>query len=126
MTPMLFVGVALAGGLGAGLRFAVDAWIKTRHSSKLPLGTMAINISGSFLIGAVGALALSGVISEELRLALGVGLLGGYTTFSTASIEALRLLEQREQRASAIAALGTLVLGTLSAAIGWWLVSLLA
>lgn len=124
MTPMLFVGVALAGGLGAGLRFAVDAWIKKRHTSTLPLGTMAINISGSFLIGAVAALALGGVISEELRLALGVGLLGGYTTFSTASIEAMRLLEQREHRASAIAALGTLVLGTLSAAIGWWLVSL--
>ena len=85
MTPLL---MALAGGGGAGARYALDAWMRPRVSSRLPWSTHLINISGSLLLGLVVGLGTD----DTWRTIIGTGFLGGYTTFSTASVESVHLV----------------------------------
>ncbi len=89
---MITLAMALAGGLGATLRYAVDVRVSTPTEARLPHATLAINLTGSLLLGLlVGAGA-----GDDTLTVLGTGLLGGYTTFSSASVEvARRVLEGR-------------------------------
>lgn len=125
MTLALFVVVALCGGLGAVLRYVLDSFISSRISGIVPWGTFTINISGSLLLGFLtGLLAITDIDSAWL-LAMGTGLLGGYTTFSTASFDTLRLLRAGHTLASLAYALGTLAASVLAAYGGYLLASLL-
>ena len=90
MTGLL---VCLAGGAGALIRFMVDGLIRTRLGRNFPWGTIVINVSGALLLGIITALALRHGVSAKEKLVIGTGFCGGYTTFSTASFEAVRLLE---------------------------------
>lgn len=126
MTPWLFLAIAAAGGLGAAARFVLDGVIRSRLGGRYPWGTTVINVSGSLLLGFVTALALGGVVDDSWRLVLGGGFLGGYTTFSTASLETVRLLHDGRSRAGLANALGMLVASVLAALLGYWLGSLLA
>lgn len=126
MTPGLFLVVALAGGVGAVARFALDTAIRARLGDRMPWGTLAINLSGSLLLGLVVGLVGAGVLAEEWRWALGTGFLGGYTTFSAASFETVRLLQERRRRAGLLNAVGQLVAATALAGLGLWLGSLAA
>src|SRR5699024_492799 len=94
----MILAVALAGGAGAVARFVVDGFIARR--SVLPLGTLLINVSGSFLLGLVVGM-LDGAAAASV---VGTGLLGGYTTFSTASVESLSLALRDGARAPVVAA----------------------
>jgi CrcB protein len=89
---VLVLALALAGGLGAGTRFVLDGVVGRSVSTAFPLGTVLINISGSFLLGIVAGLAVTGAVPQPVALVAGTGFLGGYTTFSTASVEAVRLV----------------------------------
>lgn len=117
MTPLLFALVSLAGGIGAALRFVVDGFVSAA-AKRFPLGTMVVNVSGSFTLGLVSGLVVVGVVSPEWHAVVGSGLLGGYTTFSTASLETIRLLQHRRRGPAVVNALGTLVLTSVAAAIG--------
>ncbi|MBW4041180.1 MAG: CrcB family protein [Acidobacteria bacterium] len=117
MTPLLLVLLSIAGGIGAGLRFVVDGLVRGRIGSRLPWGTALINVSGSFLLGLLTGLATRGM-PEAVLLVAGTGLLGGYTTFSAASVETVRLVQQRRWAASVLYALGVLVLSVAVALIG--------
>lgn len=89
---MTYLLIFCAGGVGATLRFVLDTWFKARFSPRVPLGIFLINVTGSLLLGLLTGLivqAQTPVITENLGLILGVGLLGGYTTFSTALLEAV-------------------------------------
>lgn len=119
MTPLLFAAVCVAGGVGAGLRFVVDGWVRSRARTGFPLGTAVVNLSGSFLLGLLSGLVLARVLPTAWGSALGTGLLGGYTTFSTASVETLRLLQAGEHRTALVSGLGVLVGGVLAALLGW-------
>lgn len=110
--------MAAAGGAGAALRFAVDSAIRARVPVSLPLGTMAINVSGSLLLGIFAGLVLFRGGSELWQLIAGTGFCGGFTTFSTACFEAVRLLEQRRRLEGLVTALGTLLLTVAAAALG--------
>lgn len=113
MTPGLAVLLALGGGAGAVARFFIDAWL-SRHSPPLPVGTLVINLSGSLLLGlVVGALG-----SEPAAAVLGTGFCGGCTTFSTASVEIVRLWVTRGLLTGWGYALGSLVGCVLAAALG--------
>ena len=125
MTPLLFALVALAGGVGAGLRFLLDGLIRSRTTASFPAGTAVINVSGSFVLGLVTSLAAGQVIPQEFAAMLGVGLLGGYTPFSSASYETVRLVRERRYRASLVNGVGVLVVAVASSALGLWLGSLL-
>ncbi|PJJ65068.1 fluoride efflux transporter CrcB [Compostimonas suwonensis] len=120
MTPLLFLAIAVAGGIGSVARLLVDGVVRSRLSGGFPLGTMVINLSGSLLLGFLTGLALGGLVAEEWRLVLGGGFLGGYTTFSTASLETVRLVQQRRYREATVNGLGMLLGAVLLAAGGLW------
>ena len=89
---LLLVGI---GGLcGTLARYLLDAWITDATRAAFPWGTLVINLSGSFAIGVLFVLTVErGTLPAELRAPLGIGFLGGYTTFSTFMLESLRLAE---------------------------------
>lgn len=115
MTALL---VMLLGGLGASTRFVVDGAIRTRWSGLFPLATVTINVTGSLLIGLLnGAHLFHGVGSPWFAMAT-TGFCGGYTTFSTAMVETVRLVQAGERRVAATNALGTLALCVVAASAG--------
>ncbi|WP_431826291.1 fluoride efflux transporter FluC [Microbacterium algeriense] len=119
MSPLLFLGAALAGGVGAVLRYLVDLGIARLAGRRFPWGILLVNLSGSFALGLVTA-ALPGA-----AVLLGAGLLGGYTTFSTAMLDAVALWRDGERPAAAFDAVGMLLLGLLAAGLGLVLGSVL-
>lgn len=121
MTPLLFTLVAIAGGLGAVCRFALDGAISARTSGALPWGTILVNLSGSLALGFVAGLTGALVLPESVHLIAGTGFLGGYTTFSTASLDTVRLLQERRLGAAAANGLGVIVGASVLAGLGLWL-----
>ncbi len=121
MTPLVVLGVAAAGGLGAVARLVLDGVLRSRVAVSFPLGTTVINVTGSFLLGLVTGLALAHGLPPEWRAILGTGFLGGYTTFSTASYETVRLAQQRRYRAALFNGVGMLLLALAAAGLGLWL-----
>jgi fluoride exporter len=91
--PYLLVGVG--GFIGATARFVVARLVGALFETSFPLGTFVINISGSFLLGILATIAAQKVMphSEAMRLALGVGFLGAFTTFSTFELETHALFD---------------------------------
>jgi CrcB protein len=118
MTTFLLVSVA--GGLGAVLRFILDSAVRARFSG-YPLGTLLINLSGSLLLGLLAGVALAEPGLERWHVVLGTGFLGGYTTFSTASFEAVTLLREGRALAAVLHAGGMLLASVALAALGLWL-----
>lgn len=107
--------VALAGSAGAAARFVLDGTIRVHWATRVPVGTIAINLAGSWLLGLLTGMVVFHHASAEIVLVAGTGLCGGFTTFSTASFETVRLVQQGELRAAATT-LAMTVAGTLAAA----------
>lgn len=121
---MIALLVALAGGLGSVARFQMDALIARLHNLRMPLGTLTINTVGSLLLGLLtGWLVFKAGFPDWVSIA-GTGFCGGYTTFSTASVEGVRLLRAGRPVAAVVHAGGGLIVGLLAAALGIWLLSL--
>lgn len=110
--------VAAGGGIGAALRYLLGGWIASRLGPDFPWGTFIVNVSGCLLIGLVLGLVERGALPGEARLFLAVGVLGGYTTFSTFGYETLRLLEGGELLPAALNAFGQLALGLVAVYLG--------
>jgi fluoride exporter len=121
MPLWVVLAVSVAGGLGAAARFVLDGAIKGRIRRRFPIGTMVINLTGSFLLGLVTGLAVAHALPVEWRLIVGTGFLGGYTTFSTASFETVRLGLERRWGAAVVNGLGMMLGAFLFAAAGLWL-----
>lgn len=118
--------VALLGGVGAVARFVVDGAIRGRLTHVLPVGTMTVNVTGSLLIGLLaGAAAYHGLGANGLLLGA-TGFCGGYTTFSTAMVETVRLASAGKARQAAVTALGSLALCVGAAAAGLGLMAVTA
>src|SRR5918992_4146645 len=109
-----YVWVALGGAVGAASRFAVAQWAGARWGWTFPWGTLAVNLSGSLAIGLVMTLLIARGADPAFRLLLVTGFLGGYTTFSAFSFEALSLLEARRWDAAAFYVIGSVALGLLA------------
>lgn len=125
MTPLVFTVLALAGGAGATIRILLDGAIRSRIRGWFPIGTSIVNASGSLVLGVATALTLATIVSEEWQLILGSGFLGGYTTFSTASLETVRLLQESRYVAGLANGLGMLIICVGFALLGLWIGSLL-
>lgn len=97
MTWPVVIGIGLLGGVGAVARFALDGAVGGRLGTEFPYGTLAVNISGAFVLGALAGAAVG---SDVNRLA-GTGLTGGFTTFSTWALESHRLGEDGRVRPGA-------------------------
>jgi CrcB protein len=121
VSALLVVAVAAAGGVGAVARLVFDGLLRSWWRVGYPIGTTIINVTGSFLLGLVTGLALAHGLPPEWRAVLGTGFLGGYTTFSTASYETVRLAQQRRYRAALLNGIGMLVLALAAAGLGLWL-----
>lgn len=115
MTPIF---IALAGSLGATSRFVLDGHLKARFGGAFPWATFIINVTGSFILGIVTGILLKHHNFNDVEAIIGVGFCGGYTTFSTASFETVRLLERREYRRALANAAGGLAATIVAAAIG--------
>ncbi len=87
--------IAVGGGAGSVLRYAVQGWLQRPGAGTFPIGTLCVNVVGCFVIGLLNA-ALAGpvLIREEYRLALTVGVLGGFTTFSSFGGETFSLANE--------------------------------
>jgi CrcB protein len=114
-----YVWVALGGGVGAVTRYAVGQWIVSRAGTGFPLHTLLINVTGSLAIGIVLTLLTERLLVDPAwRLLLVVGFLGGYTTFSSYTYEALALVEAGEVGSALAYALFSNVVGLGAALLG--------
>ncbi|KHL12100.1 CrcB protein [Mumia flava] len=113
MSAAAFLLVCLGGAVGAAGRFVTDQSIRARWPTVLPVGTIAVNVVGSFVIG----LAVTGLEGDAYRV-VAIGFCGGFTTFSTATTETVRLVQAGDVRRALVNAFGTLLLAIAAAAAG--------
>jgi CrcB protein len=112
VSALVLAGVAILGGVGAVGRLLLDGAVSARTGRGFPWGTLAVNLSGAFVLGLLTGAALSG---DALRL-VGTGLLGAYTTFSTWTLETHRQAEDGRNRGALLNLGLSLVLGL---AVAW-------
>jgi len=127
-TVVRMVWICLGGAFGTGARYLLSGWALERFGPAFPVGTLAVNLIGSFLLaGLMYAGVEAGLLPPTLRLALTTGVMGGFTTYSTFSYETMRYLQHGVWRLAFLNVAVTL-LGCLAACLlGWgcvrWLVS---
>jgi CrcB protein len=115
----LTLWIALGGALGATLRHFMNVWIARLAGGDFPWHTMVINISGSFVMGAlISLMALRWNVGNELRAFLTTGILGGYTTFSAFSLDFAVLVERKAFVLAGAYALGSVVVSLLAIFVG--------
>jgi fluoride exporter len=116
--------VALAGASGAVGRAVVHSLVHSRVGGRFPVGTVVINLTGSFVLGFVAGLVIYQGMDPEVRTIVGTGFLGGYTTFSSYSYETLGLIEDRAPVAAVGNAIGSVIAGLAVATAGLALAAL--
>ena len=119
------LGVVAASAIGAPARYLVDRSVARRTGSTFPWGTLVINVTGSFVLGLVVGLGLHHGLSKTAVSILGGGLCGAYTTFSTFSVESIRLVEEGALMEAVLNIAGSIAVGLLAAAAGLGLAVLL-
>lgn len=113
--------IFLGGGLGSVLRFLVSKVLNTA-SFQLPLGTLAVNVIGSLLIGIILGISLKdSIFSNAQVLFLTVGLCGGFTTFSAFALENLTFLKNGDYLSFVLYTLASIILGILAVFFGFWI-----
>lgn len=113
--------VCLGGFLGTGARYGLNGWVAHRFGESFPWGTLTVNVSGSFAVGVLYFLCgpdATVIVSATTRQFLLAGLLGGFTTFSSFSIQTFTLWRDGQWIAAAGNALGSVCLGLLAVAAG--------
>lgn len=121
-----YVYIAIGAALGANARFLVGQLAAARWGAYFPLGTLAVNVTGSLALGFVAALSADRVmVSPELRLLVAVGFLGSYTTFSSYTVESLALLQGGAVWLALLNVAGNNLLGLGCAVLGFALARLL-
>ncbi len=128
---MKIIWMMMAGGFGAGARYAMTlgiqnwlsgagarGWLAHSLGTTFPLGTLLVNICGAFLLALVTVLALQEAVPPELRLIVGTGFLGAFTTFSTFELEAHGLLSGGQWMQASVYVFGNLLLGFVAVMLG--------
>jgi CrcB protein len=122
---MTVLMVALGGAFGAVARFGLGGWVQSVVDTTFPLGTLFINVLGSFLLGFSLPFFEGLAWSADTRTLVTIGFLGAFTTFSTFSYEAVVLLEGGEWGRGAFYVIGTFLLGLAGLVSGLTLASLI-
>ena len=117
-STMTALVVALAGGLGAISRYLLDSGIQRRFGRIAPIGTISVNVIGSFVLGLITGLVTHHGVPPRAEVILGVGFCGGLTTFSTASFETIRLARERFGRVAVFTAVGGFSISCAAGALG--------
>jgi CrcB protein len=113
---LLLVGIG--GFIGSILRYTLSGWVQNNFVN-FPVGTLVVNISGSFLLGLIMYLSeYQGFFGEETRIFLTIGLIGGYTTLSTFSYESFRLLDDSKLKLMAINLMATVLFSMFAVYLG--------
>jgi CrcB protein len=114
------VWIGVGGAVGSMLRYHLGAIIHARLGQDFPYGTLVINVVGSFLLALLAALGLRGeLIGPGLRLALGTGVLGGFTTYSTFNYDTLRLFQSGASGLALLNLAATVIVSLLAGWLGW-------
>jgi CrcB protein len=120
---MNYLIVFVGGGLGAAARYGANMGVARMAASTFPLHTLAVNITGCFIMGALTEwMALRFNTSNEMRLFLTTGILGGYTTFSAFALDFAVLVQRRDIAAAGLYAAASVLLSILACFVGLWLV----
>jgi CrcB protein len=114
MSLGLWIAVALLGGVGTVLRYTVDWLVSLRFGFGFPFGILAVNLSGSFLLGLLAGAAVEG----NARMLAGTALLGAYTTFSTWMLDTQELAQRGQPRAALLNIVLSAAAGLVAAALG--------
>jgi CrcB protein len=121
MTALLWTGVGLVSGAGAVLRITLHRVVQERRADVFPLGTLAVNVLGSLILGVLPGAGVGG----DAGLLLGTALLGSFTTFSTWMVESERLAAEGESTFAAANIVVSVALGLAAVALGWALAAAL-
>ncbi|HRZ97889.1 MAG TPA: fluoride efflux transporter CrcB [Paludibacter sp.] len=118
MKQLLFIG--LGGFIGSILRYLVSKLNLSVHFLSIPVGTLSVNIIGSLVIGFIAGIAMkSEIISPDLRLFLMVGVCGGFTTFSSFSLENMMLLQNGQYFTALIYTLSSVIFSIMAVYLGY-------
>jgi CrcB protein len=115
---MIWLYIAAGGAVGAVARYGLAGWVQDRTGFQFPWGTFVVNVLGSLLIGAALEYLEATPLSAEVRGLVAVGLLGGFTTFSTFSYETVGLLEEGAFARAAVYSFGSLLVGLVAVYAG--------
>jgi len=117
--------VAAGGAIGSVARYLLDGFIQSLTRSPFPFGIFVVNITGGLIIGVLTEMmALKWNVSQEMRSFLVTGILGGYTTFSTFSLQSALLIERQAYGQAAVYVTGSVVLSIVGFFAGTWLIRL--
>ena len=123
MDRLLFV--CLGGALGSGARYLVGLFVEGQKRGGFethhPIGTWTCNVLGSFLLGLLAAYCATRGVPETVKLGLTTGLMGGFTTYSTFSLETFRFMQRGQWSAAIINVVFTLVVCLIASALGFYL-----
>ena len=115
------IAVFIGGGLGSAARFLLSAIVQRHIPGFFPYGTLAVNVLGSLLLGIVLGLASRSLLPAEWRLFLAVGFCGGFTTFSTFSLEVADMLRGEQYTTAFLYIAVSIVAGLAAVYTGLWL-----
>lgn len=116
---MTLVFIAAGGAAGAVSRYLIGGWVQELTGDRFPWGTFVVNVSGSFLLGVIFALAMDrAILAPEIRVPVMIGFIGSYTTFSTLMLESWRLVEEGDYLFMFGNLLGSVVIGMLAVIAG--------
>jgi CrcB protein len=115
---MTLLWVMLAGGIGSGSRYLVGRWALSALGTAFPYGTLIVNLAGCFALGIVAQLASAGILNPELRVAIAVGFLGGFTTYSSFNQDTIALFSSGAIGAAGVNVAITVVGGLAAGALG--------
>ena len=111
--------IALGGAAGSVARYLLGILLQARSGSVFPIGTLVVNITGSFLLGFLLRYALGNAsVSPEVRALVTTGFCGGYTTFSTFSLETIAMIEEGDLRRASVYVLLSVAISLLGALAG--------
>jgi len=115
--PLLLIG--LGGFAGAISRYLVDGWVTDRTAGAFPWGTLAVNLSGSFVLGLLFAMSAErAILPAEIRGPVMIGFIGAYTTFSTFMLESWVLIEDGSYTTAVANLGGSVLLGLIAVVAG--------
>ena len=123
-SPLTWLAVAAGGALGSMARFWLTGAMTALTGPRFPYGTLLINILGSFVIGLVAAIGLTPErmgLHADLRIFLMVGICGGFTTFSSFSLQTLELIQSGDTASALLYIAASVALCLLFVSLGWWL-----
>ena len=111
--------IGVGGFFGAIARYLVDGWVIARTGAAFPWGTLVVNLSGSFVLGLLFALAIErGALPAEIRGPVLIGFIGAYTTFSTLALESWRLVAEGSYLLGAANLVGSMLFGIIAVVAG--------